>query len=273
MTRMMSGQTLARLRLYLYRQASNVPRYVLEQTVLSIFGWIPTLVGVSLRAIAYRVVMRMDGLAAIEAGVRIRFAKNITLRQGAYIDERVYLHACPGGIHVGKASLVMHGSVLHVYNFRDIPHSGIWIGEESLIGEYNVIRGQGGVRIGNRVYTSPNVQIVAVNHLYSDRDRPFVYQGITAEGIVIEDDVWIGSGAIVTDGVKIGKGSVVAAGSVVTRDVRPHTVVAGAPARVIREIGDSEQARRDTKVFFREEDYDWESSERDRDSQDGGERN
>lgn len=258
----LSAQTFTGLQLYLSRQASSLPRYILEQTVLAAFSWIPTFVGISLRAIVYRLIMRMDGVAAIECGVRVRFAKNIRLEQGAYIDERTYLHACPGGIHIGKASLVMHGSILHVYNFRDIPHSGIWIGEESLIGECNVIRGQGGVRIGNRVYTSPMVQILAVNHVYSDKYRPFVSQGITAEGIVIEDDVWIGSGAVITDGVRIGKGSVVAAGSVVTRDVSPHTVVAGVPARVIREVGESVGARPDAKVFYREEDYEWESSER-----------
>jgi acetyltransferase-like isoleucine patch superfamily enzyme len=197
----------------------------------------------------------MNGLAAIEKGVRIRFAKNITLDQGAYIDQGVYLHACPNGIRIGKNSLVMHGSVLHVYNFRGIPHSGIWIGDNSLIGEYNVIRGQGGVRIGDRVYTSPMVQIVAVNHVFDDPSRPFVQQGITAQGITIEDDVWIGSGAIVTDGVTIGKGSVVAAGSVVTRNITPYTVVAGAPARLIRRIGDSSQSARQLKIYFEEEAY------------------
>jgi len=51
-----------------------------------------------------------------------------------------------------------------------------------------------------------------VNHVVDDPTRPFVEQGITAEGITIEDDVWIGSGAIVTDGVTVGKGAVVAAG-------------------------------------------------------------
>lgn len=130
----------------------------------------------------------------------------------------------------------MHGSVLHVYNFRHLPHAGIRIGADSLIGEYTVIRGQGGVQLGDRVYTSPQVQILAVNHVYDDPTRSFVEQGITAQGIVIEDDVWIGAGAIITDGVRVGRGAVVAAGAVVTADVPPHTVVGGVPARVLRAI-------------------------------------
>jgi acetyltransferase-like isoleucine patch superfamily enzyme len=197
---------------------------------------VPTVLGIGLRAVLYRLVLQMDGLAAIEKGVRLRYLKNIRLGNGAYLDEHTYLHACPNGIDIGPRSLVMHGSVLHVYNFRNIPHSGIRIGADSLIGEYNVLRGQGGITIGNRVYTSPMVQLLAVNHIFSDPERPFLEQGITAKGIIIEDDVWIGAGAIVTDGVRISAGAVVAAGSLVKRDVPSHTVVAGVPASVVREI-------------------------------------
>jgi len=178
----------------------------------------------------------MDGWAAIESNVRLRFARHIRLGRGSYLDQGVYLHACPNGIAIGPRTLIMHGSILHVYNFRNLPHAGIAIGEDSLIGEMNVIRGQGGVTIGNRVYTSPLVQIIAVNHVFDDPDVPFVQQGITAQGIVIEDDVWIGSGAVITDGVRIGRGSVIAAGAVVTKDVLPHTVVGGIPAQVIKTL-------------------------------------
>ena len=231
-------------RLYLRRQADNPGRYVLEQTLQALVGWVPTIVGIGLRALAYRLMLHFEGWAAIESGVRLRFANHIRLGHGAYLDQGVYVHACPNGVQIGPGTLVMHGAVLHVYNFRDLPHSGIRIGRDSLIGEYTVIRGQGGVTVGDRVYTSPLVQIVAVNHVFDDATRPFVAQGITAEGIVIEDDVWVGSGAIITDGVRVGKGAVVAAGAVVTEDVPPHSVVAGVPAKVVREIDGRPVARR-----------------------------
>jgi acetyltransferase-like isoleucine patch superfamily enzyme len=197
---------------------------------------VPTVAGIGLRGLVYRTILHMDGWAAIERHVRLRFASRIRLGPGSYLDEGVYIHACPGGVSIGAGTLVMHGAVLHVYNFRDLPQAGIRIGSDCLISEYTVIRGQGGVRIGDRVYTSPMTQIVAVDHVFDDPDRPFVEQGITARGIVIEDDVWLGASAVVTDGVRIGRGAVVAAGAVVTADVPPHTVVAGVPARVVREI-------------------------------------
>lgn len=224
------------LNLYLQRQASSFGRYWLEQTLLFLFGWIPTLIGIGLRGFVYRLILQMDGWAAIEKGVRLRFADNIRLGHGVYLDEKTYLHACPNGIDIGDETIVMHGAILHVYNFRDLPHAGIKIGKNCLIGEYSIIRGQGGVEIGDRVFTSPYTQIIAVNHVFDDPKRPFIEQGITAEGIIIEDDVWLGAGAIITDGIHVGKGAVVAAGAVVTKDVPAYTVVGGVPARPIKKI-------------------------------------
>ena len=236
------------LRLYLSRQASSIYRYILEQTILFLFGWVPTIVGIGLRGLIYRLILKMDGVAAIENRVRIRFAEHIKLGRGVYIDEGAYLHACPQGIEIGDNTIVMHGAILHVYNFRDMPHSRIKIGRDSLVGEYSVIRGQGGVDIGDRVYTSPFTQIIAVDHVFDDPSRPFVEQGITAEGIVIEDDVWLGAGAVITDGVRVGRGAVVAAGAVVTRDVPPHTVVGGVPAKVIKAI-DGNTSNSERKIY------------------------
>jgi acetyltransferase-like isoleucine patch superfamily enzyme len=162
----------------------------------------------------------------------------------------VYLHAGPGGIDIGEGTIVMHGSILHEYNFRQLPHAGIRIGAESLIGEYNVLRGQGGITIGDRVYTSPFVQIIAVNHCFDDPTRGFVEQGITARGIVIEDDVWVGAGVSILDGVRIGRGAVVAAGAVVTKDVAPRTLAGGVPARMIREIGTGQRTDETVEVFY-----------------------
>lgn len=240
---------ISQVGLYLRRQADGLFRYVLEQTFFTLLGWIPTIIGIGIRGIFYRLILNMDGWAAIENHVRLRFANQITLHHGAYLDYGSYLHACPGGIEIGEHTIIMHGAVLHVYNFRSLPGAFIRIGKDSLVGEYSIIRGQGGVTIGDRVYTSPMTQIIAVNHVFDDPNTPFVEQGITAQGIAIDDDVWIGSGAVITDGVHIGKGAVVAAGAVVVNDVPAHCVVGGVPAHIIREI-DNRDAREHPSVFY-----------------------
>jgi len=232
------------LRYFLAGQSTSVPRYLLEQLLFALFGWVPSLIGIGLRGLAYKLVIQSTGLPFIENGVRILHAKNLRLGRGVYIDHGVYLHALPGGIGIGDRTVVMHNSILHVFNFRGLPHAGITIGRDGFIGEANVIRGQGGVTIGNDVYTGPLVQILAVNHVYTDPDRPIREQGITAQGIVIEDDVWLAAGAIVLDGTHIGRGSVIGAGAVVTEDIPPYSIAIGSPARVVKDRREAENAKR-----------------------------
>ncbi len=225
-----------RLRFYLHAQSTSLGAHALEQLVFALCSWLPGVPGVALRGLAYRLILHMRGWVAIEPGVRICQAANVTLHDGAYIDQGAYLHACPAGIEVGENTYVMHHAELHVYNFRNLEQSGIWIGRNCIVGEYSVFRGQGGIVIGDNVIIGPHVQIMAVDHVFDDPTRPILEQGLRAFGVTVEDDAWIGAGAIVLDGVRIGRGAVVGAGAVVTRDVAPHTVVAGVPARLIRRI-------------------------------------
>jgi len=225
-----------RIRLYLGRQATSPARYLAEQSIQSIVGWVPSILGVGLRALLYRAILRMEGVAAIEDGVRIRFASNISLGRGVYLDHGSYLHACPSGIRIGAESMVMKNAILHVYNFRDLPHAGISIGARSLIGEACILRGQGGIVIGDDVYLGTLVQVLAVNHIFSDTSRPVSQQGITAQGIEVADGAWIGSGAILLDGVRVGRNAVVGAGALVNHDVPDYCVAVGNPARVVRDL-------------------------------------
>lgn len=216
-------------------------RYLLQELVVNLCGWIPSLPGIAVRGLAYRLIMEIKGLPGIESGVRISFAENIRLGRYVYIDHGVYLHACPGGIELGERTFVMHNAELHVFNFRDLPHAFIKVGARSFIGESAIIRGQGGVTIGEAVLIGPAAQILAVNHSFADPKLHIMDQGISGEGIVIEDGAWIGAGAVILDGVRIGRGSVVGANSVVTRDVPSRSLVAGAPARVIKYLAGGER--------------------------------
>lgn len=110
---------------------------------------------------------------------------------------------------------------------------GIHIGERTLVGIANVVIGP--VRIGNDVIIAQNVVFSGLNHGYEDISQPIRNQKCSASEIVVEDEVWIGANAVITSGVRIGKHAVVAGGSVVTKDVPPYTVVAGNPARILKQ--------------------------------------
>ncbi len=156
------------------------------------------------------------------------FNRQLTLGAGASLDPRAF-PARGGPIAIGEGSVVRAGAML-------LPSGGsIRIGQRSSVNHYVVINGQGGVSIGNDVLIAAFVSIFAGSHRFSDPNRPIRQQGMeTRGGIVIEDDVWIGTHCVLLDGVRIGRGSVVAAGAVVTRDVPPFSVVAGVPARILR---------------------------------------
>ena len=74
------------------------------------------------------------------------------------------------------------------------------------------------------------------NYSSGDMLKDFNWNIVKTKPIVIEDDVWVGFNSIILKGVTIGKGSIVAAGSVVSKDVEPFTVVAGNPALVIKKM-------------------------------------
>ena len=86
------GGALSSLQLYIHRQARSWWRYILEQTIFLLIGWIPTIVGIGLRAVIYRLIMKMDGVSTIEAGVRIRFADQVHLGKNVYLDEQMAVH-------------------------------------------------------------------------------------------------------------------------------------------------------------------------------------
>lgn len=108
------------------------------------------------------------------------------------------------------------------------------IGNHTRIGLHNTIIGP--VTIGNHVNLAQGITVTALNHNFSDAEKRIDEQGVNTTPVVIEDDIWIGANAVILPGVTIGSHSVVAAGSVVTKDVPPHSLVAGVPAKIIRQI-------------------------------------
>jgi len=107
------------------------------------------------------------------------------------------------------------------------------IGNNTLVGISNVIIGP--ATIGSKVILAQHVVISGLNHNYQDPAVPIKDQNITKSEIIIEDDCWVSANCVITAGVHIGRHAVIAAGSVVTKNVPAYTVVAGNPAKVIKQ--------------------------------------
>jgi acetyltransferase-like isoleucine patch superfamily enzyme len=99
------------------------------------------------------------------------------------------------------------------------------------------------VEIGDHCMFANGCFITDANHRFDDLSRPVTWQGFTSKGPTrVGDNVWCGAHVVITSGVTIGERCVIGANSVVTQDLPPYSIVAGAPARVLRRFGPEAEA-------------------------------
>ena len=206
--------------------------------------------------------------------IQVASQRSRAILRGAW--RRLWLHESNGALFLGKAVSLQHPQLISVVRsviiedyvrIDALSHQGVILGDNvtiakfatiqctgvirslgiglrvgnnSAIGAYSFLGAQGGITIGDDVIMGPRVSFHAENHRYEDPDTPIRLQGETRQGIVVENDCWIGAGAIILDGVRIGSGAIVAAGSVVTKDVPAFAIVAGSPARIIKQRKETE---------------------------------
>lgn len=121
--------------------------------------------------------------------------------------------------------------------FKPAGGSGdVIIGDDCFINSGTVIYSGNGLKIGNNVLVAANCTFAPTNHAFSDASSVIAKQGFAESkgGIVIEDDVWIGSNCVILDGTTIGTGTVIGAHSLVSGEIESFSVYAGNPAMRIR---------------------------------------
>lgn len=159
---------------------------------------------------------------------RVKFGKKVKLvgkiNFGINVHIRDYSKIRGQNILIGD-DVFIHENVLVRSNVK------IHIGEKTTINKNTCILAN--VIIGKHCSIAPNVVVVGSNHLFGDPSISIKSQGSELKGIIIEDDVWIGSNVTILDGVKIGVGSIIAAGAVVNKSVPPFTIYGGVPAKKI----------------------------------------
>ena len=151
-----------------------------------------------------------------------------------------------------------HGSkIYHSVRMDTPPYRRFWLGRRSVVESYCCINNAvgdvtigdhtrigihctviGPVCIGNNVNLAQGITVTALNHNFEDASRRIDEQGISTKPVVIGDDVWIGANAVILPGVTIGRHVVVAAGAVVTKDVPDYSLVAGVPAKIIKDLNE-----------------------------------
>ena len=176
------------------------------------------------------------GLLLVGKKVRIFYPNNLQVGYNTIIEDGAEINCLSQqGIKLGNRVTIGKYAIIRPSNIYGGPiGEGLTMGDNSNIGPYNYIGCSGKITIGNNVMLAPRVSIYAENHVF---DHPKILirdQGVEKKEVIIEDDCWIAANSILLAGVTIGKGSVVAAGSVVTENVPPYSVVAGVPAKWIK---------------------------------------
>ncbi len=180
------------------------------QIYISITSSIPTEIGIRLRAVAYRLLFKKCGRnLRVDSGVTILGFENISLGDNISIMKNSYIYAHDGGeLTIGD-------------NFT--------LNSNSQLGA-----SFGKIIIGSDCAIAPNCILRASNHRFDNPDIPFRKQGHTYGEIILEDDIWIASNCVITPDTVIGRSSIIGAGSVVTKDIEPYSIVGGVPAKLIR---------------------------------------
>lgn len=169
--------------------------------------------------------------------------KNVHLDDSVIVFMETSISAFSGYIRVGKNSCI-RGS-LEIQRENGI----IEIGSNCYVGNHTRVWAAENIKIGNNVLIAHNVNIFdndthPVDYKERRNDVENIifhgvrknYPSLKSKAIDIGDDVWIGCNSIILKGVKIGNGSIVAAGSVVTKSVPPFSLVAGNPAKIVKEL-------------------------------------
>jgi acetyltransferase-like isoleucine patch superfamily enzyme len=165
-------------------------------------------------------------------GRRVKIMKPSNMRFGnhVWVRDDVILVA-NGKMSIGDNAVIGEKSTLWAEK------KGLTIGKGLGIGKNCYIAQLGGkITIGDNVLIADSVRIYSITHKYEDTSQLILLQGYKESTIVVQDNVWIGSGAIIFNNVTIGTGAVIGANAVVTKDVPPYTVVGGIPAKIIKKL-------------------------------------
>jgi acetyltransferase-like isoleucine patch superfamily enzyme len=159
----------------------------------------------------------------------LRLNSAISIDRPCAISRKAEISTCFGGsIIIGKKSEIHNGAIINTYG------GNISIGEQCSINPYTIIYGNGGVKIGESVRIASHCSIISFSHNNDLLDQDIMSQGLTKKGIIIENNVWIGSGSRILDGVVIKSGCIIGAGSVVTKSTERNCIYVGTPAKLLR---------------------------------------
>jgi acetyltransferase-like isoleucine patch superfamily enzyme len=164
----------------------------------------------------------------IGSNVKIIHPHNMRFGRHVWIKDDVSLIA-HGEMNIGNSVVI--GERTTVWSEQQ----GVSIGDNTGVGKGCYLAQLGGkLEIGRECLLADHIHVYTASHRYMNAKKPILDQGYESYSIVIEDDVWIGTGVTIVGNVHIGKGAVIGAHSFVHQNIPKNAIVAGIPARVMK---------------------------------------
>jgi acetyltransferase-like isoleucine patch superfamily enzyme len=209
----------------------SLGRLVLHEAVVTVTSWVPGALGLLLRRFAYRWLLGACGRnVSFGYGVVLRHPGKIRIGSDVVVDDLVVLDAkgkANAGIVIGDGVFLGRGTIL---SCKD---GDITLGDHVNIGFHSEIFSGSSVVVGRHGLLAAQTYLVGGGHAFLG-SGPVIEQERSSRGIILGENVWLGTGAKILDGVSIGRDVVVGANAVVTEDLPEGAIAAGVPARVIR---------------------------------------
>jgi len=194
---------------------------------------LPGALGLFLRSKLYpRLIGRVGRNVTFGVNVVLRHPHKIVIGDNVVVDDNPAADAkgtTNEGIRIGSGVFVGRNTILSCKN------GDIVIDDNANVGFNVEVFSAGRVRVGKDVLIAAYTYLVGGDHLFDRVDVPVLYQGRTAQGIEVDDNVWLGAHVVVSDGSRVGRDAIVGAGAVVRGEIPPFAIAAGVPARVIRD--------------------------------------
>jgi acetyltransferase-like isoleucine patch superfamily enzyme len=207
-------------------------RLAVYEAVMLCASWVPGGLGLLLRRLGYRRLLASVGRnVTFGQGVVLRHPGKIRLGDNVVVDDLVVLDAkgtSNEGITVGSNVFLGRGTILSCKN------GDIVLGDNVNIGFHSEVFSGSSVRVGAYGLFAAYTYLVGGGHASDEPTLAVLEQPRPSRGIVLGENVWLGTGAKVLDGVSIGRDVIVGANAVVLEDLPDGAVAAGVPARILR---------------------------------------
>jgi len=175
------------------------------------------------------------GLVFIGKFCQLKHCNKISIGKTFFLGDYAEINALSkNGITIGNNVSIHRNTIIDCTGGIQCIGEGLLIGNNVGISPNCFIQVRGSVKIGNNVIFGPDSKIFSESHNHSNTNTFINEQGVTRKDVTIEDGVWIGAGATILNGVTVGKNSIIAACSLVNKDVPAYSIVAGIPAKIVK---------------------------------------